>query len=99
MKTANLVFLILGVVMLAESLTLTKFLNTSEAGDAEDEGFTPRWYHRLVLRHSVSLSSFGTRLSFIGDFQNTVLLSVHIFGTRLYLQLERGRSRFYDNCL
>jgi hypothetical protein len=49
MKTANLVFLILGVVMLAESLTLTKFLNTSEAGDAEDEGFTPRWYQRLVF--------------------------------------------------
>jgi hypothetical protein len=39
----------LGVVMLAESLTLMKFLNTSEAGDAEDEGFTPRWYHRLVF--------------------------------------------------
>jgi len=35
--------------MLVESLTLTKFLNTSEAGDAEDEGFRLRWYHRLLF--------------------------------------------------
>jgi hypothetical protein len=45
MKSANIVFLLFGVVMLAESLTLTKFLNRSEVGDAEDEGFAARWYH------------------------------------------------------
>jgi hypothetical protein len=50
MKSANLVFLILGgcdaggVAYAHEG-----FLTTSEAGDAEDEGFTPRWYHRLVF--------------------------------------------------
>jgi hypothetical protein len=49
MKTANIVGLLFGIVMLVESLTNTKFLNTSEAGDAEDEGFAPRWYHRLIF--------------------------------------------------
>jgi hypothetical protein len=49
MKTTNIIFLLVGVVMLLESLTLTKFLNRSEVGDAEDEGFAPRWYHRLVF--------------------------------------------------
>jgi hypothetical protein len=49
MKAVNVVFLLIGVVMLVESLTLRKFLNTSEAGDSEDEGFKPRWYHRLAF--------------------------------------------------
>lgn len=49
MKTANIVFLLLGVGMLVESLTLRKFLNRSEVADAEDEGFIPRWYHRLAF--------------------------------------------------
>jgi len=49
MKTANIIFLLFGVVMLVESLTIKKFLNTSEVGDAEDEGFIPRWYHRLAF--------------------------------------------------
>ena len=49
MKSVNIVFLLFGVVMLVESLTLTKFLNRSEVGDAEDEGFAPRWYHQLAF--------------------------------------------------
>jgi hypothetical protein len=49
MKATNIVFLLIGVVMLVESLTLRKFLATAEAGDAEDEGFKPRWYHRLAF--------------------------------------------------
>lgn len=48
-KTDNIVFLLLGIGMLVESLTVRKFLNTGEAGDAEDEGFKPRWYHRLAF--------------------------------------------------
>ena len=49
MKAANVCFLLIGVFMLVESLTLRKFLNSSEAGDSEDEGFTPRWYHRVAF--------------------------------------------------
>jgi hypothetical protein len=49
MKAVNVVFLLIGVVMLVESLTLRKFLNTSEVGDAEDEGLKPHWYHRLAF--------------------------------------------------
>jgi hypothetical protein len=49
MKVTNICFLLIGVVMLVEALTLRKFLNTSEAGDAEGEGFRPRWYHRLFF--------------------------------------------------
>jgi hypothetical protein len=41
MKTTNTVFVLFGVVMLIESLTLQKFLNRSEIGDAIEEGFTP----------------------------------------------------------
>ena len=49
MKIENIIFLLFGIIMLVESLTVRKFLNTSEAGDAEDEGFKPRWYHRLAF--------------------------------------------------
>jgi hypothetical protein len=49
MKAANIVFLLVGIGMLVESIALRRFLNTSEAGDAEDDGFKPRWYHRLAM--------------------------------------------------
>ena len=49
MKAVNVIFLLIGLGMLVEALTLRRFLNTSEAGDAEDEGFIPRWYHRLAF--------------------------------------------------
>jgi hypothetical protein len=48
-KAANIIFVLIGAGMLVESLALRKFLNTSEAGDAEHEGFKPRWYHRLAF--------------------------------------------------
>jgi len=49
MKAVNICFLLIGIGILVESLTLRKFLNTSEAGDADGEGFIPRWYHRLAF--------------------------------------------------
>jgi hypothetical protein len=49
MKAANIVFLLIGVGILVESLIRPKFLNTSEVGDAQDEGFKPRWYHRVAF--------------------------------------------------
>jgi hypothetical protein len=49
MKVGKICFLLVGVGMLVESLIGKKFLNTSEVGDAEDEGFRPRWFYRLLF--------------------------------------------------
>jgi hypothetical protein len=43
------VVILFGVVILLEALTSRIFLNTSEAGDSDTEGFVPRWYHRLAF--------------------------------------------------
>ena len=41
--------ILFGVVIVLEAVTARVFLNTSEAGDSETEGFVPRWYHRLAF--------------------------------------------------
>jgi hypothetical protein len=43
------VTILFGVVILLEALTRRVFLNTSESGDSDTEGFVPRWYHRLAF--------------------------------------------------